>query len=869
VSFLWFNRRRRDAELDEEIRGHLRMAADERIARGERRHDAEAAARRDFGNVTHVKEVTRESWGAIWLERLVQDLSYAVRGLRRTSAFSVVAILTLALGVGVNTAVFTVVNGVLLRPLPFPDPERLVALSYDYASPFLKYPGLVDSHYLDYRKVAASMEAVASFHKQDVALTGAGDPARISGANVTPEFTHVLRVSPLTGRGFVDADARESAERVVLLSDRLWRERFSGDLRIVGQTVTLDGQPHRVIGIMPAGFNFPYDAQLWLPLEVRLDPHNSSIRPVIGRLKAGVTRAQAHAELESLMRRLPLREGEKREEFRSNVRPLKETIVGDVERPLWIFAGAVAFVLLIACANVANLSLMRAVSRRHEIAVRSALGAGRQRLIRQLLTESVVISLIGSAIGLLIAVVGVRAFLAAAPAGRIPRIENARLDWTALGFTFAVALMTGLVFGVVPALRATRRDVRESLSQGTRTVTGNHGRLRSTLVIAEIALALILLAGAGLLTRSFVRMRNVDLGFRPDNVVAMTIDLPNASYPTAASMKDIHHRILERLVATPGVSAAGAVNWRPLGGALVAGDFHFEGAKPIPSHFNVDKPAVSPGYFGAIGIRIVRGRDFTARDDERAPGVVIISESVARRLWPGENPIGRRITMTDKPKPGDWLTIVGVVNDIVQQDVKSPPAPAIYQPYLQASHPFFLGHMTFLARTRTNPGAVASAMRDIVREVDRNQPIENLATMSALVSETTAESRFQTQLLGAFSALAVLLAAIGVYGVLAYAVTERTREIGIRLALGGTSGSVIVMVIGRTLRLVTPGVVFGVGGALLGTRVLTKLLFGVQPDDPTTFALVAAALVAVALVAAFAPARRASRVDPLVALRAE
>ena len=845
------------------------MAIDERIARGERTKDAEAGARREFGNVTHVKEVTRETWGTLWIERLVQDLRYAARSLRRTPAFSLVAILTLALGIGVNTAVFTVVNGVLLRPLPFPDPERLVAISYDYQSPFLAYPGLVDSHYLEYRNAARSFEEVASFHRYDVSLTGAGDPTRVRGANVTPEFTRVLRVPPAVGRSFTPTDASPSAERVALVSDQLWRERFGGDLRIVGQTVTLDGQPRRVIGIMPAGFNFPYEAQVWLPLAVQLDPHNSSIRPVIGRLKAGVSLEQAHAELESIVRHLPARTGERKEDFKAKIHPLKHMVVGDVERSLWIFCGAVAFVLLIACANVANLSLMRAASRRQEIAVRSALGAGRRRLMRQLLTESVVISVIGSVVGILIAAVGVRAFIVAAPAGRIPRIEHIHVDWRAIAFTLGVALFTGLLFGVMPALRATRTDVRESLSYGTRTVAGGQGRIRGTLVITEIALALVLLAGAGLMTRSFVRMRGVDLGFRPENVVAMTIDLPSARYSTAASMRDFHQRVLERLTATPAVNAAGAVNWRPLGGALVSGDFRIEGARPIPSRLNVDKPSVSPGYFAAIGIRLVRGRDFTALDDGRGPGVVIISESVARRFWPGENPVGRRISMADDPTPQDWLTIVGVVNDVVQQDVKSPAAPAIYQPLAQASHPFFLGHMTFLARTTGSSAAIASAMRDIVREVDRNQPIENLATMSTLISETTAESRFQTQLLGTFSALAVLLAAIGVYGVLAYAVTERTREIGIRIALGGTSGDVLTMVLGRTLRLVTPGVVLGVAGALLGTRVLTKLLFGVRPDDPITFAVVAAALVVVALVAALAPARRASRVDPLIALKAE
>ena len=865
----WIRRRDRDADLDDEVRAHLLMAIDERLARGEPPHEAERAARREFGNVGHVKEITREMWGSLWLERLGQDLRYALRALCRAPAFSVVAILTLTLGIGVDTAVFSVVNGVLLRPLPFPEPDRLTVVSYDYESPFLAYPGLVDAHYLEYRRAQGAFEEIASIHRLDVALTGAGDPIRIRGANVTPEFGRVLRVAPAVGRSFSPNDAGANAERVVIISDRLWHERFGGDLRVVGQLITIEKRMHRVVGVMPPGFDFPYGAQVWLPLEIRLDPHNSSIRPVIGRLKPGVSRERARAELESFVQRLPLRPGERREQFRANVRPLKYMVVGDVERPLWVFAGAVAFVLLIACANVANLLLMRAVSRRHELAVRTALGAGRPRLVRQLLTESVTISLLGGALGIALAVIAVRVFIAAAPARRLPRIEQIHIDGAALAFALGLSVLTGMLFGVAPALRATARDVGDSLRHGTRSVAGGQGRLRGALVVAEIALALVLLAGAGLMVRSFAHMRAVDLGFHPTNVIAMTIDLPSGAYPDVPPMREFHRRVLERLANLADVDAAGAVNWRPLGGMLVSGDFKLEGDRTLPRGYQVDKRSVSPGYFGTMGIRLLRGRDFTARDDDRAPGVVVISESVARTLWPNADPIGRRISMKDHPTARDWLTIVGVVNDVVQQGVTIPAAAAIYQPYLQLTHPFFLGHMTFVVRTTDDPRNVVPAMRDIVRDVDKDQPIEDIATMTALVAETTAESLFQTRLLATFSAFAVLLAAVGVYGVLAYAVTERTREIGIRIALGGTPAAVLGMVLGRTLRLATPGVVLGIAGALIGTRVLTKLLFGVKPGDPVTFAGVAALLVAVALIAGLIPARRASRVDPLVVLRAE
>jgi putative ABC transport system permease protein len=525
--------------------------------------------------------------------------------------------------------------------------------------------------------------------------------------------------------------------------------------------------------------------------------------------------------------------------------------------------------LLIACANVSNLLLMRSATRQQEMAVRAALGAGRRRLLRQLLTESALIAVAGGALGLLFAVAGVRALVALAPTGRIPRAESLQVDAAALLFTAAVSLGTGLLFGLVPALRLTRRELRHSIGEGPRSVT-RHERLRAVFVVAEIALALVLLAGAGLMIQSFARMRAIELGFQPDHVVAMTVDLPHSTYGTAEAIQRFHRAVLDGLAQLPGVETVGAVNWMPLGGPLIKGDFHLEGGREPPRGAAwVDKDVVSAGYFRTWGIRVREGREFTERDDARSPPVAILSASVARRLWPGASPLGKRIAVADKPGPNDWLTIVGVVDDVIQEGVTTSPSPALYRHYPQVDQTFFIDHMTFGIRTGSNPGAIAAGMREALRRVDRNQPVQELATMEDLVSATTAEPRFQARLIGLFSVLALVLAAVGIYGVLAYSVAERTREIGIRMALGARAGDVSRMVVRGALALSVPGVLLGVLGALALTRVLGRLLFGVKPNDPATLVMVTVLLGVVSLLAAWIPARRAARVDPQIALRAE
>jgi len=857
-----WRRRHRDLELDEELAGHMRMAIEERVARGERREDAERAARREFGNVGVVKEVTREMWGGGWFERLLQDVRYGARTLRRSPGFTIVALSTLALGIGATTAMFTVVHAVLLRPLPYPRSDRLVRIAYDYPkSPFITEGGISDRQWVDARSRYRMFSRVAAFTPGLVTLTNAGDPVRLQEASVAAGLFETLGIMPALGRTFGRDDELVGGEPVVILGDALWRERFGADSNVVGRPITLDGVRHTVLGVMPQGFAYPLDARLWRPLRLQLAPNRFQILSVIGRLRDGATRAQALAELDALAAA-----DRARDSMVARVTPLKDTVVGDVTRSLLVFAGAVGLVLLIACTNVANLLLMRATTRRREMAVRAALGAGRRRLVRQLVTESALLWVGAGVAGAGIAVAGVRALLALAPAGRIPRHGEIGVDAVALAFALVVSLGTGLIFGLIPALRATGSSVRDALAASARTMTGRDGRLRGALVMAEIAFALVLLTGAALMMESFIRLRRVELGFRPEGLASLTVDLPDATYQSATAMQAAHEAVLDRLEKIRGVTSAAAVNFIPLGGPMIRGDIKVDG-RTLPPSYLVAKPSVSPGYFRTMGIRLRLGREFTAQDAASSPHVVIVSESVARQIWPDLSPIGQRISNKDVPGPGDWLTVVGVVDDVGQTSIDVHREPAIYQPIQQLTQTFFLGHMSFIVRAVGDPALLLPMMRRALRDVDPNQPIGSIGTVESAISATVAEPLFQARLIGAFSIVALVLAAIGIYGVVAYSVAERTREIGIRVALGAGRGDVVGMVLRRLLVLLVPGVALGVAGALATTRVLSSLLFEIRPDDPATFISVAVLLAAVAIVAGMMPARRASRVDPLVALK--
>ena len=873
MSFFGFltRRARRDLDLDDEIRAHFEMAVRDRMARGESRTDAEAAARREFGNVGHVNEVTREMWGGVWLERLGQDLRFAARSLLRAPTFTVVAALTLALGIGVNTAMFAVVNGILLRPLPFADSERLFVASYKPPRVGFASPVMFDDHYVQLEKDTSIFERLATYSVQSLTVTGVGDPLRVSATRTTPQFFNVLGARPQFGRLFDESEATSDGGTSVILSDALWRSRFNANPSVIGTTVVLEGVNRRVVGVMPASFDFPAGTAVWQPWHVTAAPKiNVSLIPVIGRLKLGVSAQQAQQMFAAFAPNLPVVDGPPRKGLVPALIPLKTVMVGDVRTPLLIFSGAIGFVLLIACANVANLLLMRVASRDREMALRAALGAGRWRLVRQLLTETLTLTTVGAVAGIGVAWATLRLLLALAPQKMLPRADGIRLDPWTLAFTAGLTIVTAIVCGAIPALHASEKRLRESLTAGARTVTGGRQRLRSLLVGGEVALALVLLTGAGLLVRSFERMRSVDLGFDPRNTLAVTVDLPSTRYANAAAMREFDSRVLANLGAIPGVEVAGAVNWLPLGGGVISGNFTLEDGREFPNDYRVNAISVSPGYFRAMGIHVESGRGFTEDDRTNGARVTILSHSVAEKFWPGASPIGKRITTTNNPTPSDWITIVGVVNDVVQATVTSSPSATTYTPLAQTNVPYFLRHVTFVVRPREGAAstAIAVATTHVLREADPNLAIQAATPMTDLIGRTTAEPHFHSRMLLTFSLAALVLAMIGVYGVLSYNLSQRQQEIGVRIALGATPGEIVRLVLRGTTMLVVPGILVGLGASFALTRVLGRFLFQITATDPTTFTSVVVVLTVVALAAAALPARRASRIDPSILTRA-
>ncbi len=863
----------RDAELTEELHAHLEMAVAQRIERGESPAVARNNALREFGNVTHVAEVTRDMWGGASFDAFTRDVRYAARGLRRSPTFTAVAVATFALGIGANTAMFTVVNGVLLKPLPFAQPDRLVILSHLPAERGPNAYAFGDRTFAELRATPSrAFASLASFSPNQMTLTGVGDAERLSSAQASASLMTTLGVSPAIGRAFTAADEEAGDDHVVLLSDQMWRERFGGARSVLGTSIVLDGVAYTVIGVMPPTFDFPHGAALWTPLTARPNPNIGVLRPVVARLSPGTSIEAARRELEWTLARLPSTANEKPGTHITDVRPLVDLLVARARPSLWIFSGAVSFVLLIACANVANLMLIRASTRRHEIGVRAALGAGRARIVRQFVTESAFVAFIGGAAGVVLAVWAVRVLVATAPAGRIPRGQEITVDWRVLGAAFGVSLVAGIVCGIFPALASTRRDPREALTTSGRTVAGSQDRLRRVFVVAQLALAVVLLTSAGLLLKSFARMRAVDLGFRSSGLVTFSVSLSRAEFPNAADIRAFHARVVDRLQQVPGVEAATMVNWIPLGGPLISGDLHIEGVSALPKGYVVDKLVTGPGYFSTMRIRPFAGRDFDSRDNQSSLPVTIVSRSVARRFWPpdGLGAIGHRLTENgESPQQSDWWTIVGIVDDIAQQGVTKGRDGAQYFPVAQTEDLVFIRNVTFVVRTARTAPDLTPSLRAIAHELNPVVALRNIRSMDDVVAAAIGDSRFETRLLAIFAALALLLAAVGTYGVVAYDVAARTHELGVRVALGAVSHDVVRVVVRRMLALVIPGLALGLLGALAVTRVLQKSLFEVTPTDPATLLAVSGVLLLVALIAGLAPTLRAIRIDPMTALRSE
>ena len=802
------------------------------------------------------------------MTNVVQDLRYGARMLVKNAGFTVVAVVVLALGIGANAAIFSVVNAVLLRSLPYEDPDRLMVLRETKLPQFPEF-SVSPGNFFDWRNQTTTFESLVAYNNTAYNFVAPNaEPERLRAARATAGLFQLLGAKPAHGRLFFDEEEKPGKENVVILSNRLWARLFGSDPNIVGQSVTMSAGSYTIVGVMPETFQFPdANTELWTPLSFpgnQGQNHGSHYLSVIGRLKHDATVEQSRSEMTAIAAQIAEQFPNSNAGWSTMVVPMQEYQVGDIRQALLVLLGSVALVLLIACANVANLLLARATARQKEMALRTALGASRWRIFRQLLTEGILLSIIGGAFGLALAAIGMKSLLAFAPED-LPRLNDVTLDLRVVGFTLLVTMATGIIFGLAPAIQASRPNLNETLKEGGRGTTGTHHRVRSSLVITEVALALVLLVSAGLLIRSFVFLNRVDPGFNPTNALAVNVGLPGRKYSNQEQYASFFTRLLEALSSSPGVTAVGVTQSVPIQGDYLLG-FNIQGRPPDPpgQDKSTNYYAVSPGYFEAMGIPLLRGRLFTEQDNQTAPRVALINETMAKQYFPDEDPIGQGINVTNGPER--FREIVGIVGDVKQYGLAQPSPLQTYEPYLQ--NPF--GGVTLVVRTVGDPTALTSIVREQVHHLDKDQPLGTTRTLGQLVAGSVAEERFTMLLLGVFAAVALVLAAVGLYGVVSYSVTQRTHEIGIRMALGAASRDVLQLVVGHGMLLTIIGVAIGLGGALAVTTLLmSKLLFAVTALDPLTFIVIPVLLAAVALGACLVPARRAMRVDPMIVLRHE
>ena len=806
------------------------------------------------------------------MDSFSQDLRYALRRILKSPGFTLVSVMTLALGIGANSAIFSVVNGVLLKPLPFKEPDRLVAIYHVSEGRRTTISG---PNFTDLSRRSETLSDAAAISRYRTILTGQGEPVRLNAADVSASFFDLLGVSPQRGRGFRAEENQPGSAKVVVLADSLWRQNFGRDPGIVGKTITLDGVAREVVGIMPPGFSYPTDRVLWTPIEHTpafvSEQRGAWYLTVIGRAKAGVPVERVEAEVQTIGKQLAKQYPDANDGVDLAAVPLHEATVGNIRKAVLVLLGAVGFVLLIGCANVANLLLARAAARETEMAVRTALGAGRGRLIRQLLTESVILSIVGAGFGLLMAVWGVELLVSFQPQG-IPRLNDVRVDGTVVAFTLGLAVLTGLIFGLVPAFQSTRTRLASTLKEGGRGALTTRGgtRMRGALVIAEMALAVMLLTGAGLLIRSFVKLASVDPGFHVEQALTFELSLPDSRYEQETRQRAFFDELIPRLRSVPGVQNVGAVLSLPLSGSSLVLTFEVAGRPPVPP---AQRPALqvrvaTPDYFTTIGIPLEKGRLFNDQDREGTQPVVLLTKAAVRQYFPNEDPIGKRITLGWGRGPGTPRAggeVVGVIGDVKDAGLDEADPPQLYLPNRQ----WPVQGMGVVLKTSIPPASITDAVRREVYAVDGNIPISNLRTLEQIVSRSISQPRFYMTLLAIFAGGALLLAAIGIFGVLSYAVAQRTREIGIRMALGARERTVVGLVVRHAMILACAGVALGVVTAYFLSTTLSTLLYSTTPRDPLTFVSVAGLLLLVALFASYVPARRATRVDPIVALRTE